>query len=157
MLNQEKEPQSMISPNTIVVLIGIMMSVLVIGIVPSFSDGVAPVLFPISAIIFLVLSILCHRSSNYDEIIALPITLCALSFVLGLAITSLDTYRTEVVRMKPDQIIYTPSKVLVLYGDNEFSSTDIKDYNNKKLMVCKTMGWDAWGSRNLDQWSLCND
>lgn len=159
MINDEKHYKSILveifTPNVVVTAIGVLLGIFSIFFIPSVSHGLAPVMFILSTIVLLVFSILCGINRRWNDVIPLPIVLCFFSVVVGLVHTGSSEIRTQTIRVAPHQVFRTPTKVIVVLNDTEFTSTDIKDYNNKNLMVCKYMSWDSWGNQNRDQWSLC--
>lgn len=106
--------------------------------------------------ISMVITIVAIHNDN-DEIIVMHIVSGAI-LIFGAIISDGSDVKSEIVKYKPEHVFRTESKVLITYGDNEYSSTDIKTYNlpDSLIMICKEMSWDAWGDRNMDHTYVCD-
>lgn len=81
------------------------------------------------------------------------------TIVISLGVVSGSDYKTSVEKYKPQYIFRTDSKITIVYGDMEYSSSEAKIYNtpDSNIRMCKQLAWDAWGDRNMDSWYTCNN
>lgn len=133
-----------------------------IAAVWSFLGTVMP--YPTTLCIYLTVGIVISSLSTVTAVLTTDgefhifNVLSACVIATGLIVASCRDCKTKVVKYKPNYIVRTDMKVIITFGDLEYSSTEIRTYNMKDsdIRICKRMSWDAWGDRNYDAIYVCD-
>lgn len=125
----------------------------------SFAFMIAsPIAFVLSILTLRVQEIharICNYSGWSSESFASLCGMFGVVFIANMA-TATNELRTEIVKHKPDTIVHTPNTVVLFFGDDSRSSSNVSEYNSKSPAICQKRIWNWFNVQQTDKWYVCD-